>query len=90
MFTANSAYNWTGWKHADYEQLLDTAALTPDAQQRFELLQRAEAVLLADSPVAPLHVGAQTYLLHPAVQGWEPAPLIFRRFQLVRLATPSP
>jgi oligopeptide transport system substrate-binding protein len=85
MFTADSAYNWTGWKHADYEKFLADAALTADPQQRFELLQRAETLLLAESPVTPIHVGAQTYLIHPAVKGWDPAPLIFRRFQLVQL-----
>jgi oligopeptide transport system substrate-binding protein len=85
MFTENSAYNWTGWKHADYEKLMDSAASTVDAKQRFELFQQAEALLLDESPVAPLYFGAQTYLIHPAVQGWEPAPLVFRRFQIVRL-----
>lgn len=85
MFTASSSYNWTGWKHADYERLMDTAAATVDADARYEILQRAEALLLEESPVAPVFVGAQTYLLHPAVKGWEPAPLVFRRFQLVRL-----
>jgi oligopeptide transport system substrate-binding protein len=85
MFAQNSAYNWTGWTHADYEQLLNTAASTIDPKQRYELLQRAEALLLEQSPVAPVFVGAQTYLIHPAVKGWDPAPLVFRRFQIVRL-----
>ena len=85
MFTGNSGYNWTGWKHADYDRLLDTAATTPDAKQRYEILQQAEEVLLRESPVAPIFYGAQTYLIDPAVKGWEPAPLIFRRFQIVRL-----
>lgn len=85
LFTPNSAYNWTGWKHADYEKLMDTAAATVDAKARYEVLQRAETLLLEEAPVVPVFVGAQTYLIHPAVKGWEPAPLIFRRFQLVDL-----
>lgn len=85
MFTANSAYNWTGWNHPEYEKLLATAATTAEPRQRFEILQQAEALLLAESPIAPLHYGAQTYLIHPAVKGWDPAPLVFRRFQLVEL-----
>ena len=85
MFTANSAYNWTGWNHPGYEKLMATAAATPDAKQRYEILQQAEALLLQESPVAPIYYGAQTYLIHPAVKGWEPASLIFRRFQIVRL-----
>jgi oligopeptide transport system substrate-binding protein len=88
MFTANSAYNWTGWNHPEYEMLMETAAKTADAQQRFELFQRAEALLLNEAPVSPLYHGAQTYLIHPAVKGWEPAPLVFRRFQLLELQSP--
>ncbi len=83
MFTENSAYNWTGWKNPEYEKLMDTAAA--DAKERYEHFQRAETLLLNESPVAPLYFGAQTYLIDPAVKGWEPAPLIFRRFQIVRL-----
>jgi len=85
MFTANSAYNWTGWNHPGYEKLMNAAAEIADAQQRYELFQQAETLLLQESPVAPIFYGAQTYLLHAAVKGWEPAPLIFRRFQIVRL-----
>ena len=85
MFTQNSAYNWTGWSHPEYERLMDRAASIADARERYEIFQQAEALLLNDAPVAPLYFGAQTYLLHSAVKGWEPAPLIFRRFQIVEL-----
>lgn len=85
LFTANSAYNWTGWKHEGFDRLMETAADTADARQRYEVLQQAELLLLQESPIAPLYSGAQTYLLHPAVKGWEPAPLVFRRFQIVEL-----
>src|SRR5205823_3151394 len=85
MFTENSAYNWTGWKNAGYERLMNTAAATIDAKERYEVLQQAETLLLEQSPVAPVFVGAQTYLIDPAVKGWDPAPLIFRRYQIVRL-----
>jgi oligopeptide transport system substrate-binding protein len=85
MFTKNSAYNWTGWSQPDYEKLMESAAVTVDPAARYEILQQAEAKLLNDAPIAPLFVGAQTYLINPAVKGWEPAPLVFRRFQIVDL-----
>ena len=85
LFTANSAYNWTGWNHPEYEKRMDAAASTVDAKQRHEIFQEAEELLLNEAPVAPLFFGAQTYLIHPAVKGWEPAPLVFRRFQIVEL-----
>jgi len=88
LFTADSAYNWTGWKNPAYDDLLARAAVTADPKARHALFQDAERRLLEDSPVAPVYFGAQTYLLHPSVKGWEPAPLVFRRYQLVRLQAP--
>lgn len=85
LFTADSSYNWTGWRNPAYDQLLNEAANLTDRPGRHELFQQAEALLLHDAPVTPLHYGALTYLIHPAVRGWDPAPLVFRRFQKVSL-----
>jgi oligopeptide transport system substrate-binding protein len=85
LFTSDSSYNWTGWKSDGYDKLLAKAAATLDPAQRYDVFHQAEALLLDDAPVAPIFFGAQTYLLHPAVKGWPPSPLVFRRFQLVEL-----
>ncbi len=89
LFTADSSYNWTGWKDGELDRLLAEAERTTDSTRRREILQQAEARLLEQAPVAPLHYGAQTYLIHPAVRGWDPAPLVFRRFQRVSLEPAS-
>lgn len=86
LFTGDSSYNWTGWNDAVYNGLLAQAATTPDPDRRYGILRQAETRLLQESPVTPLFFGAQTYLINPAVKGWAPAPLVFRRFQLVHLA----
>ncbi|WP_438479666.1 peptide ABC transporter substrate-binding protein [Oleiharenicola lentus] len=83
LFASDSSYNWTGWKNAAFDQLLNQAAEARDPAARNELLQKSEALLLEEAPISPLHYGAQTYLIDPAVQGWDPAPLVFRRFQKV-------
>ena len=88
LFTGDSSYNWTGWKNPAYDALLAAAATTLDPHQRYEIFQQAEKLLLEDSPVAPLYFGVQTYLIHPAVHGWIPSPLVFRRFQYVTLQAP--
>lgn len=88
LFAADGTYNWTGWKNPAYDGLLAEAAATTDAAKRLEVFQHAEQLLLEESPVAPLYFGAQTYLLDPAVQGWAPAPLVFRRYQKVSLTPP--
>lgn len=88
LFTGGSAYNWTGWSSAEFDALLARAAGALDHQARYELFQQAEKLLLESAPVAPVHFGAQTYLLHPAVKGWVPAPLVFRRYQYLSLQAP--
>jgi len=85
LFQGKSTYNWTGWADPGYDALLARAAATPDAAARLALLQSAEQHLLGQSPIAPLYHGAQTYLIHPAVRGWDPSLLVFRRYQKVRL-----
>lgn len=85
LFTSESSYDWTGWKNPAYDRLVRDADLARDSAQRAELLQQAEGLLLAESPIAPLYYGAQTYLIAPSVRGWDPAPLMFRRFQKVSL-----
>jgi oligopeptide transport system substrate-binding protein len=77
--------NWTGWSSKDYDGLLEKAANTADLQIRFQILQRAEALLLDAAPLAPFVHPARPYLIHPAVKNWLPAPLLYHRYQYVWL-----
>ena len=56
-----------------------------DFARALELFQRAEVLLLQEAPITPLVFGSRTYLIHPAVRGWEPSPLGLHRFQLIEL-----
>ena len=88
LFTGEGSYNWTGWENPLFDHLLSEAAATTDQPRRYEIFQQAEKILLEESPIAPLHFGAQTYLIHPGVRGWVPAPLVFRRYQKIALSSP--
>ena len=85
IFRGDGGNNWTGWASPTYDGLIAETERTPDAARRLELFQRAEALLLQEAPVAPLVFGSRTYLIHPAVRGWEPSPLGLHRFQLIEL-----
>ena len=85
IFRSGGGNNWTGWVSPAYDALLDGTDQTADAARRLELFQQAEALLLQEAPVTPLVFGSRTYLIHPAVKGWEPSPLGMHRFQLVEL-----
>lgn len=87
LFVSQGGNNWTGWKNAAYDDLIAQAATATDPAARLELFQQAEARLLAEAPVTPIFWGARTYLIHPSVQGWEPALLGFHQYKKVYLKT---
>jgi oligopeptide transport system substrate-binding protein len=78
--------NWTGWGSRAFDDLLDEAERSTDPARRLGLLRRAEELMLAEAPVAPLLFGARTYLAHPAVRHLEPSPLGLQRYHLLELA----
>jgi oligopeptide transport system substrate-binding protein len=84
-FRTGNGNNWTNWGSPAYDALLEQAANTADPAARFTLLRRAESVLLDETGLAPLVHRANTYLAHPAVKNWHPAPLGLHRYQLIRL-----
>jgi oligopeptide transport system substrate-binding protein len=85
QFISGSGNNMTGWASASYDRLNDSADRESDAGRRRALLQRAEALLLDQAPIAPLYHGSRTFLIRPEVKGWVPALLGVHRYQYVRL-----
>ncbi len=81
LFLAGGGNNATGWADPEYDRLLRAAAAESDPARRNTLFREAEERLLAAAPVAPLYHGARSYLVDPAVRGWEPALLGFHRYQ---------
>ena len=85
MFVAGGAQNWTGWGQPEYDRLIAEAGETLDPEQRLELFQQAEALLLDEAPIAPLFFGTRAYLCHPAVKNWPPALLGIHQYKYVYL-----
>ncbi len=72
IFTSDAESNHTGWKNEKYDALLAEADRTADPANRFALLQRAETILLDESPLIPIYHLSTVRLVHPAVKGWYP------------------
>jgi oligopeptide transport system substrate-binding protein len=85
IFRTGNGNNWTGWGSKACDDLMDQAAVTADPAARLALLQKAEALMLEEAPLAPIVFRASTYLIHPAVKGWEASPLNVHRYQLIQL-----
>jgi oligopeptide transport system substrate-binding protein len=62
--------NLTGYSNPRYDALLAEATVEPDRAKRRALLEEAERVMLADTPVLPLYFYVNKHLVKPHVQGW--------------------
>jgi oligopeptide transport system substrate-binding protein len=85
MFKSDSGNNDTGWASADYDGLNNLADRALDPVKRNALMQKAESLLLDETPIAPVYHGARTYLIQPYVKGWVPALLGIHRYQFIDL-----
>jgi oligopeptide transport system substrate-binding protein len=65
--------NWAGWSNKEFDRLIAEAANTADNARRFELFQRAEAILLDEAPLIPLYFQPQvTRSARPCTGGRRP------------------
>jgi oligopeptide transport system substrate-binding protein len=69
--TSAKEMNWARFSNADYDRLMDEAAVTSDQDKRARLLKQAEQVLLREMPVLPLYFRVSKNLVSTRVKGWE-------------------
>ena len=70
LWITNSGNNRTGWSSPEYDALITRAGMTADQDERFQILQQAEAILMHDLPVMPLYTYTRRRLITPDVKGW--------------------
>jgi oligopeptide transport system substrate-binding protein len=71
MYSTNEQ-NDSGWVNAEYDRLLDAAALERDPATRAQLMQAAERILLDEAPLIPLYFYVSKHLIKPWVGGFVP------------------
>lgn len=75
LMNSGFGLNGTGYASAEYDRLQEQQAHMPDGPERRDVMQKAEARLLADSPVIPIYFYTSKYLVKPYVEGFEGNPL---------------
>lgn len=88
IWRSDSGNNHTGWANESYDALLDQAARTGDVAARFELLRRAETLLLEQAPFVPVYFFTHVFLIQPSVRGWHPTLLDHHPYKHVHLQAP--
>ncbi len=64
------AQNYGDYKNPAYDALLDQADHEANAARRAQILQHAEAVMLADAAVTPVYFFVSKNLVNPKITGW--------------------
>lgn len=81
--------NNTGWGSPEYDQLLDQSAREGDPKKRFEILHRAEEIMLEDMPILPVYWYTHYYLVRPEVKNWHPSVIEHRCYKALDLESGS-
>ena len=75
LMNSKFGLNGTGYASAEYDRLQEKQAHMPDGPERMKVMKKAEAVLLADSPIIPIYFYVSKYLIKDYVKGFEGNPL---------------
>ncbi len=79
-FTTGAPDNYPHWSDAAYDQLVAQAEATANPNARAAVLRSAEIRLLDQLPLAPLYFNVQTWMMRPAVHGWDQDALWTRNY----------
>ena len=85
MWLTGGGNNETGWSNPEYDRLIAEAARTIDPQQRLEVFQKAEAILMDEMPEIPIYFYTRLFLKRPEVRGWYPTLLDNHPYKYVYL-----
>ncbi len=87
LFRSNDGNNDADYHNPAFDRLLRDAAAEVEPAARFALLREAEAVMLADAPIVPLHQPINLELFDPAkVTNLYPNAWNYRRLEVIAVA----
>ncbi|MBI3237149.1 MAG: hypothetical protein HYZ48_05580, partial [Chlamydiales bacterium] len=77
--------NFSGWENKKYRMILKNYRKSKDPKQKFDLIKKAEKILLEEMPIAPIYYEHYTYLQKPWVHNLQVSPVGIIHFDRVRL-----
>lgn len=70
IFTSNTPINTTGWKNEGFDLLIEKAK-TATGQARYELLYKAQEILMTELPIMPLYYYSDVFMVSKKIIGFE-------------------
>ena len=72
LVSSNTSFNYGKWKNEEFDALMKQSYEETDPAKRMEILSKAESIMLAEQPVAPLMFKADLWLVSDKVEGFSP------------------
>lgn len=86
-FVGDDTNNFTGWKNAEYDHLVDEIVTTPNGPERTAKILRAQKILVDDEAVVvPVYHAWQTHVVSPRITGYRANPINEVHYNEVGLA----
>ena len=70
VFNSKSTISHTGWKNAQFDQLVESADKEPDAKKRDDMYMQASQILSKEAPIAFVYYGTTKLLVKPYVKNY--------------------
>ena len=90
MWTTGNGNNNTHWSNPEFDRLVAASTQEGDGAKRFEILRKAEEIILTEVPAIPIYFYTRSRLVHPAVKEWHPKLLDNHVWKHYELVTPPP
>jgi oligopeptide transport system substrate-binding protein len=85
IWESNSGNNDTNWSNAEYDRLLQAALAAANDDERYELYQKMDAILVDELPIIPIYYYTSVRALSPKVKGFYPTLLDNHPYKYVYL-----
>ncbi|WP_231591654.1 peptide ABC transporter substrate-binding protein [Cellvibrio sp. pealriver] len=90
IFTSTSGDNKSGWKNKQYDSLIKQAATIANKEERYEVFQQAEALLLDEAPFIPLYNYTTNNLISEQLKGYHQNILDYYSYKNLYLEAKKP
>jgi oligopeptide transport system substrate-binding protein len=85
IWETNNGNNDTNWSNAEYDRLLHAALAAKNDEERYELYQKMDAILVDELPIIPIYYYTRVKALSPKVKGYYPTLLDNHPYKYVYL-----
>lgn len=85
IWVTGNGNNDTGWSNAGYDRLFNAALVAKNDEERYEIYQKMDAILVDECPIIPIYYYTRIYAMSPKVKGYWPTLLDNHSYKYIDL-----